>query len=105
MSIGSTTVVVDPDEDPLFVSAAHAESPKGINAKELSKVWMIDIETAKRTLKVTSQRRRQDGNSTLSRNINTNDRMLRYKRINTHFFTVTFFATKKAKFTRGVTCM
>ena len=31
--------------------------------------------------------------------------MLRYKRINTHFFTDTFFVTKKAKSIRGNTCM
>ena len=62
---------------------------------------MIDIKMAKRTLKGTSQRRRQDGYSTLSRNLNTNNRMLHYKHINTHFFTDTFFVTKKAKSTRG----
>ena len=103
MSVGSTNVSDENDE--LFISATHAEIPKGVSARDLSKVWMIDIETARRTLDVTTQLRRQDGYSKLSRNLNTNDRMLRYRRINTHFFTDTFFVTKKAKSTRGHTCM
>ena len=42
---------------------------------------------------------------TLSRNYGTNDRMLRYRRINTYFYTNTFFATKKGgKSSRGNTC-
>ena len=31
--------------------------------------------------------------------------MLRYRRLNYHFFTDTFFVTKKARSTRGYTCM
>ena len=41
----------------------------------------------------------------MARNFGTNDRMLRYKRIKSHFFTDTFFVTDKAKSTRGNTCM
>ena len=42
---------------------------------------------------------------TFSRNYGTNDRMLRYRRINTYFYTDTFFATKKGgKSSRGNTC-
>ena len=95
-------------EDDLFVynaSAAHAEPSKGVSAKHLSKIWKIDLDTAKRTLDVTSQRRKHDNNPTLSRNYGTNDRMLRYCRINTHFFTDTFFVTKKATSSRGNSCM
>jgi len=44
------------DLDPYFVSTAHAERPKGVSAEQLSKVWRIDLETAKRTLEVTTQR-------------------------------------------------
>ena len=41
----------------------------------------------------------------LSRNYGTGDRMLRYRRIHTHFFMDTFFATKKkGKSRRGNTC-
>ena len=107
MSVGSLHGVVD-DKDDLFipeVSAAHAEPPKGVSAKYLSKVWKIDLDTAKRTLDVTSQRCKHDTGNPLTRNYSSNDRMLRYRRINTHFFTDTFFVTKKAKSSRGNTCM
>ena len=41
----------------------------------------------------------------LSRNYGTNDRMLRYKRIQDYFFMDTFFATKKGgRSSRGHTC-
>jgi hypothetical protein len=95
----------DPDSDDLNISAAHAEPVKGVSAKTLSKVWRIDLETARKTLDMTSQLRKVDGHSSLSRNLSTNDRMLRYKRINCHFFTDTFFVTKKGKSNRGNTCM
>ena len=87
------------------VGAAHAEPPKGVSAKDLSKIWSISLKEAAATLDITSQNRRIDGNSTLSRNLSTNDRMLRYKRINCHFFTDTFFVTKKGTSRRGYTCM
>jgi hypothetical protein len=62
--------------DDFMVSATHAEPPKGVDAETLSKVWSIDIPTAERTLKVTSQRCNHSEDTTLSRNCSTNDRML-----------------------------
>ena len=53
---------------------------------------------------VTTQLNRQSANSTLSRNFGTNDRMLRYKRIKSHFYTDTLLVTKKGKSTHGNTC-
>jgi len=35
------------DLDPFFVSPAHADRPKRVSAEQLSKVWHIDLETAK----------------------------------------------------------
>ena len=49
--------------------------------------------------------RKHEVKGPLTRNFSTNDRMLQYKRINTHFFTDTFFVTKKAKSTCDNTCM
>ena len=50
---------LDPDNeeelDAFMASATHAGKPKGISAEMLSKVWMIDLETARKTLQVTSQ--------------------------------------------------
>ena len=87
-------------------SSAHAGKPKGISPEKLSKVWRIDLETAKRTLKVTTQRCSRPNNPEFSKNYPTGDRMLRYKKIKEYFFTDTFFATKKGgKSTRGHTCV
>jgi len=79
----------------VFASATHAEKPKGVNAELLQKIWRIDEETAKRTIKTTTQLNRQDLNSKLSRNFGTHNRMLRYRRMKSLFFTDTFFVTKK----------
>ena len=112
---GSTTVNADGCE--LFeaalesepgmasVGATSASKPRGVTAETLSKIWRIDYETAARTLKVTTQLNHQGGNETLSRHFGTNDRMLRYKRIQSEFYTDTFFVTGKARSIRGYTCM
>ena len=93
------------DLDEIMVSATHANPRKGVDAEHLSKIWRIDLETARRTLEVTTQRSNRVDNPTLSRNYGTNDRMLRYKRLDEYFFMDTFFATKKAgKSTRSNTC-
>jgi transposase InsO family protein len=95
----------DIDLDDIMVSATHAGRSKGISAEQLAKTWRIDLKTAKRTIDITSQKNIRKENPTLSRNYGTNDRMLRYKRINDYFFMDTFFATKKAgKSSRGNTC-
>jgi hypothetical protein len=56
--------VVDLDE--IMVSAAHAGKPKGIDAEHLSKIWRIDLKTAKRTLNITSQNSKRTDNPTYS---------------------------------------
>jgi hypothetical protein len=96
----------DIDLDEVMLSATHAgKTTKGVDASLLSKMWRIDLKTAERTLDVTSQNSKRVDNPTLSRNYGTNDRMLRYKRIDEYFFMDTFFATKKAsKSTRNNTC-
>jgi hypothetical protein len=95
----------DIDLDELMVSAAHAGKSKGVDAAHLSKIWRIDHKAAERTLDITSQNSKRTDDPTLSRNYGTNDRMLRYKRIDDYFFMDTFFATKKAgKSSRSNTC-
>ena len=76
----------------------------GVKEYHLYKIWVIDIETSRRTIKVTTQLRQQDTGS-LSLNFLTNDFMIIYKRINCAFFTDTYFVTSKAKSTRGNTMM
>ena len=93
------------DLDAFMASAASAGKAKGVDAEHLSKIWRISWDDAKRTIDVTSQNSVRTQDPTLSRNYGTNDRMLRYKRINTHFFMDTFFATKKGgKSSRGNKC-
>ena len=113
MSIGSV-YAGDPKNNDLFIDdpttiemdieAVNANKSKGVKPVDLAKVWRIDEETARRTIEVITQKQ-QDADGSLSRNFSTNDRMLRYRRINSHFFTHTFFVTKKARSTRGSTCM
>ena len=69
---------------------------KGVTPERLSKVWSIDIETAKRMIDLTSQHVKHEGSNHLKRQYSTNDRILRYKRITTHFFMDTFEVTAKA---------
>ena len=91
--------------DDVFASAAHARPRRDVTPEMLSKLWRIDLDTAKRTLDATTINRSYKQNDTLPRNFGTGDRMLRYRRISEHFFMDTFFATKKAgKSSRGHTC-
>jgi hypothetical protein len=92
------------DETIFHSSVAHAETPMGITAEQLSKVWRISEENAKRALNVTMQLNKQDANASLSRRFGTNDRMLQYKRIDSLFYTDTFFS-KKVISVRGFSMM
>ena len=113
MLVGSTTTHIGLTdvgalfEDPTIseVSEVHAERPKVVKTVDLAKVWRINVQTARRTLEITTQLKQQETYGNLSCNFFTNDRMLRYRKINSHFFTDTFFVTKRAKYTRGNTCM
>eukprot|EP00957_Ditylum_brightwellii_P039538 2991352-Ditylum_brightwellii.AAC.1 len=79
-----------------MTSATHAGKPKSIDLTHLSKVWKIIHEQAVNTIDATMQHSQQTDDPKLSSNYGTNDRMLRYKRIDDYFFMDTFFATKKA---------
>ena len=78
--------------DDIVVSATHTSRPKGIDASHLSKIWIIDLDSVKRTLEFTSHHSKMNDNPTLSRNYGTNDRMLRYKRIKEKFFIDALFS-------------
>ena len=81
------------------------EAPKVISADQLIKFCKIDLDSAKRTLVVTTQRYKRSDDPTLLRNYSTNYRILRYKRIGQFFFMDTFFDTSKAgKSSRRNTC-
>ena len=84
----------DEDDSIFELSEAHADTPKGVTAEHLSKVWRISDEAAQQTLEVTTKLNKQDVNASLSRRFGTNDWMLRYKRILSLFYTDTFFSSK-----------
>ena len=120
MSVGATSIIEPEEDDDLWTNeepwsvtidisslekmvddldkevGATATRASGVTPERLSKIWSIDIETAKRTIDLTSQHVKHEGSSHLKRRYSTNDRMLRYKRIRTHFFMDTFQVTAKA---------
>ena len=68
----------------------------GITAKALSELWRISPELAQQTLDSTTQYCvRSAEHPSLSRRYNSNDRMLRYKRISAPLFMDTYFADSK----------
>jgi hypothetical protein len=84
------------DFDDFMVSSTHARMKRNVQAEHLSKIWRIDMETAAKTLDITSQNCDRKQATDLNRNYATNDKMLRYKRIKEFFFMDTFYATRKA---------
>ena len=86
------------------IDAAQASNPTGVSPEFLSKIWRIRKDQASRAIDQTTHRCRHGADNQLSRQYATNDRMLRYKRIDSQFYTDTFFVTKKAESTRGNKC-
>ena len=86
------------------ISAASASQPKGIDKSTLSKLWHISEPLADAAIKSNTQLKGHNADNYMSRQFSTNDRMLRYRRIQSVFFTDTMFATPKSKSKRGNTC-
>ena len=78
-----------------------------IKPQDLSALWNIGLETAKRTLKVTTRLCPRSGeNITLNRRYAYNDRMLRYRHLPLNVFTDTMFSSKRAgKSYRNFSCV
>ena len=67
-----------------------------LKPQQLAHTWNIGIETECRTLKVTTRMcPRNTENISLNKRYPQNDRMLRYKHIDTNIFTDTMFASKR----------
>ena len=79
------------------IAAVTAERTRGVSADHLSKVWMIAHDEAAKTLKVTSHGLCIDMDSSLSRNVGTNDWAVRYCHIKSYFYLDTLFVTGQAK--------
>jgi hypothetical protein len=93
------------DLDEIMASAIQGRRHQGVKPEHPLKIWRIDIETAKIALDTTAQTSVRTDDPKIAKNYGTNDRMLRYKRINDYFFMDTSFATKMAgKSSRGYSC-
>ena len=68
------------------IGSTTAGQPKGVTPELLSKIWTDPFKMAEETLRVTYQLNRHGENTSLARNLGTNDCMLRYWRIKSQFF-------------------
>ena len=103
----SLTGVISPESINDVVAAINstvAFKPKGIKSSQLSKLWMISDKLAEGALSQNTQLSRLSADNSLSRQLSSNDRMLRYRRINSTFFTDTMFANPKAQSLRQNKC-
>ena len=87
------------------IAAVDVSSPSGVTPEFLSKIWSVSPRQAEDIVDQNTQLNRQSSEGQLSRQFSTNDRMLRYRRIQSYFFTDTMFVTKKAESFRGFTCL
>ena len=87
------------------ISAVDVDTPNGVSPDFLKKIWSITEDQARNVVLQNTQLNRQSADGLLARQFSTNDRMLRYRRIQSYFFTDTMFVTKPAKSTRGNICM
>ena len=79
-------------------SVVHRGHGHGIKASNLSKIWCVDKDIVKHTLKVaTHQQSIRKDNPKLSGNYGTNYRMLKYKHLKEFFYMDTLFVTSKSK--------
>ena len=86
------------------ISSVNATpKPAGVSPETLAKNWGIGLETAKNTLKVTTQRGiRTVLHPSMSRRFRTNDRHLRYRRLPINCYTDTMFSKTASR--RRNTC-
>ena len=78
---------------------------KGIDPMHLSKNRSINLEALKQPIEITTQLKQQEADGGLSQNFSTNNQMIQYKYINSHFFTDKFFVKGTAKSTRCHNCV
>ena len=78
---------------------------KGASPKYLIEIWGIVLETAKNTIRATTQLCVKGAEPTLNRRFKNNNQMLRYPSITSDVFMDTFFDSKKSgKYSRGYSC-
>ena len=94
IDISSLDTMIDDLESEVLATVGRRA--KGVTPERFSKIWLIDIETAKRTIDLMSQHVKHEGSDHLKRRYSTSNRMLWYKRLRNHFFMDTFEVTVKS---------
>ncbi len=79
------------------IHAISAERLKGMSAEHLAKVWCIPHDDAACIFGVMTQSLHHNPDSSLSRNVGTNDQAVRCRKIKSYFFMDTLFVTGAAK--------
>jgi hypothetical protein len=82
------------------IAAVQASKNQGVSKEMLSKIWMVSDDLAQGAIDHNSQLCKHHADNSLSRHFTTNDRMLRYKRLKSVFFTDTLVSLS-TKSTRG----
>ena len=77
------------------VVSTNYRQPRGVSSETLFKIKQIDNAAVNKDMDATMQLNIHGKNTPLLRNLVTNDGMLRYKIIESCFFTDTFFVTKE----------
>ena len=97
-NLSTLCISQEPETSTTIAGVSTELRSEGIDAGTLAKNWGIGLETAKKTLKVTTQRGiRTVVHPTLSRRFRTNDRQLRYRRLPIDLYTDTMKATVKSQ--------
>ena len=73
------------------ISAAEASKPKGVSPTMISKLWCISDKPAEGAIDQNIKLCLNNSDNALSKKFTTNDRMLRYKRIQSTFYSDTMF--------------
>ncbi len=87
------------------IQAVSAGRLKGVSAEHLDKVWCIPHDDVACTLGVMTQSLCHNPDSSLSRNVRTNDWTAQYRKIKSFFFMDTVFVTSAAKSLQGNICV
>ena len=121
---GMSTCIVIPEDyncdifkpvggDPIFmhldgfqpaISSDQYSKANILSLELLSKIWKIDNDKASKVLYQNTQLKLQIAYNDISCQLSTNNRMLRYRRINSQLFTHNVFARMKGNSNVGNTC-
>jgi hypothetical protein len=80
------------DDEPTVATIGSKQRHSAVNAEELARKWRIGLETARKTLKVTTQFGIRHALHPLRRRYRTDHMALRYQRLRTTFYTDTMFS-------------